>query len=110
MRKVIRVALRSALKDWAVFGAALVATAAGAQSMSPPGPIKTPDADLKHPGLVGIPSSGKQPKCIGRTIPVDGLQVDPSLDCPPILPATNCFVGAQRCSDASKAAGRMVPL
>ena len=59
MRNVIWTARRSALKDWAVFGAVLLATTAGAQSISVQGPIKTLDPDMKHPGLIATPS-GKQ--------------------------------------------------
>ena len=99
---------RMMLMCGAAISAAAIAAICFAQTMSPPAPIKTIEPDMKHPGLIGTPA-GKRPKCMGRTIPVDGLQVDPNVDCAPLLP-TICLVGAKRCSDAFKAAGHMVPL
>ena len=92
----------------AAMSAAAIVTICVAQTMSRPAPIRTIEPDMKHPGLMVTPL-GKQPKCIGRTIPVEGVQLAPGHDCAPLMP-TICMVGVKRCSDVFKSAGRLVPL
>jgi len=86
---------------WASLSAALVASAASAQSMSVPGPIKAREPIPQHPGLMAVPAGSKFCFVTGHLAPGD---------CPPPPPAQACLIGAQRCSNPSKSAGGMVPL
>ncbi len=104
MRKSVGAALRSALKDWAIFITALAAMSAAAQVATPPGgPIKTQGPYLKYPFLKSPPAGricSVEPK-----MPFPGQE---SPNCPSLPPASPCLV-AQRCSDVSKP-GVVVPL
>lgn len=100
MRKPTVTALQSALKAGAILIAAVMATAAAAQSSSAPGPVKAIGPSLTNPFLISpVP-------CI----------VDPKMPfrrqeraCPPPPPATACLAGAQRCFDVAKP-GTVVPI
>ena len=101
MRKAIFAALRSALKDRAIFGAGLVAMAASIQLMGADAPPITVDPTPKLPIVIDPPANFPQPCSL---VPVGG-----SPACPESPPPTLCLAGAH-CADLSKAPGRMVPL
>ena len=92
----------SAVRDWAVFGAALVATAANAQAVSVPAPAKAPVLVTKQPKVIAPPDSFFHPCLFVLT--------GPNPDCPRPAQPVVCKAREKSCSALSKSPGRMVPL